>query len=70
VAHASVESPTPPPPAALACISERLQAAAVPAFEGGDVTLSKSLYVVSDGRPPEVFVEGHAPPPPPPTASR
>jgi hypothetical protein len=49
VARATVESPTPPPPAALTCISEQLRAASVPAFEGGDVTLSKSLYVESDG---------------------
>jgi hypothetical protein len=62
VAHASVESPTPPPPEALACISERLKAAAVPAFEGGDVTLSKSLFVTDgvaqEGRGPEIFVDG------------
>jgi hypothetical protein len=79
VAHAAVESPTQPPPDALACIGERLEAAAVPAFEGGDVTLSKSVFVVtdgvSDGRPPEVFVKGGGPssvPPAavPPTASR
>jgi hypothetical protein len=69
VAHAAIESPTPPPPDALACIGEQLQAAAVPAFEGGDVTLSKSLFVVGTAGPPEVFVKEGAPTPPT-TASR
>ena len=66
VARATVESPTPPPPAALTCISEQLRAASVPAFEGGDVTLSKSLYVLPDGNPaptapahsPDLYVRG------------
>jgi hypothetical protein len=63
VAHATVESPTPPPPAALACVSEQLRTASVPSFEGGDVTLSKSLYVESDGTPqpptsPDLYVRG------------
>jgi hypothetical protein len=67
VARATVESPTPPPPAALACVSEQLRTASVPSFEGGDVTLSKSLYVESDGTAqpataPDLYVrrdEGH-----------
>jgi hypothetical protein len=57
VAHATVESPTPPPPDALACIGERLRAAQVPAFQGGDFTLSKSVFVVSDGPASPVYVE-------------
>ena len=68
VALATVESPTPPPPAALTCISEQLRAASVPAFEGGDVTLSKSLYVVTDAAPqssppssPDLYVRGDEP---------
>jgi hypothetical protein len=47
VARAVVESPTQPPPEALACIGELLEAATVPPFQGGDVTLSKSLFVAS-----------------------
>jgi hypothetical protein len=63
VARATVESPTPPPPAALACVSEQLRTASVPSFEGGDVTLSKSLYVESDtpAQPPaspDLYVRG------------
>lgn len=66
VARATVESPTPPPPAALACVSEQLRAASVPAFEGGDVTLSKSLYVESDGtavpaQSPDLYVRREEP---------
>jgi hypothetical protein len=57
VARAIVESLTPPPSEALACISEHLATATVPEFEGDDVTLSKSFYVVPDGRGPSVLVE-------------
>ncbi len=46
VVHAAVESPAAPPNEALACIGEQLQAMAmVPAFDGGDVTISKSYFV-------------------------
>jgi hypothetical protein len=47
VARAVVESPTQPPADALACVADLLAAASVPAFEGGDVTLSKSLFVAT-----------------------
>jgi hypothetical protein len=71
VARAAVESPTQPPPDALACIGERLEAAAVPAFEGGNVTLSKSLYIAGGGQPPaDVIVKERAAPELRPTASR
>jgi hypothetical protein len=46
VVHAAVESPEAPPGEALACIGEQLQVVAmVPAFDGGDVTISKSYFV-------------------------
>jgi hypothetical protein len=45
IVHAAVESPVPPPQEALACISEQLELAMVPVFEGSDVTLSKSFFV-------------------------
>ncbi len=70
VARATVESPTPPTADALACISRQLKSASVPVFEGGDVTLSKSVFVVTDARSPDVIVHGDNPPPPPATASR
>jgi hypothetical protein len=47
VLRAVVESPTRPSPAALGCIARQLEAIAVPVFEGGDVTLSKSLYLTA-----------------------
>jgi pyrimidine deaminase RibD-like protein len=56
VVHAVVESPTPPPPAALDCVGEQLQAAAVPSFDGRDATLSKSIFVVPGGAPQDVIV--------------
>jgi len=45
VAHAALQSDVLPPAEALACVGERLELASVPAFEGGDVTLSKSFFV-------------------------
>jgi hypothetical protein len=46
IVHAIVETPAPPPQEALSCIGEQLeQLAMVPAFDGGDVTLSKTLFV-------------------------
>jgi hypothetical protein len=45
VAHAALQSDVLPSPEALACVGERLEMALVPAFEGGDVTLSKSFFV-------------------------
>jgi hypothetical protein len=45
VVRAAIESPVAPPPDALACIANQLEAAAVPIFEGEEVTLSKTLYV-------------------------
>jgi len=45
VSSAVVESPTRPSREALGCIGRRLEEIAVPVFEGGDVTLSKSLYL-------------------------
>jgi hypothetical protein len=45
VARAALQSDTLPSPEALMCVGERLETAAVPAFEGGDVTLSKSFFV-------------------------
>jgi hypothetical protein len=63
VAGATVESPNQPPPDALTCIGEKLEAASVPAFEGGDVTLSKSLFV-ADGNEQGQEIEVKAKPPP------
>ncbi len=45
VVHAIVERTAPPPDEALHCIAEQLEAAAVPTFDGEDVTLSKSYFV-------------------------
>jgi hypothetical protein len=45
VVRAAVESPVAPPDDALACIGEQLEMSMIPEFEGGDVTLSKSLFV-------------------------
>jgi hypothetical protein len=45
VSRAVVESPSRPSPEALGCIGRQLEAIAVPVFEGGEVTLSKSLYL-------------------------
>jgi hypothetical protein len=45
VVHATVESEAAPPHEALECIAEQLEVAMVPVFDGGDVTLSKSLFV-------------------------
>jgi hypothetical protein len=45
VARAALQSDVLPPPEALTCIGERLETALVPAFEGGDFTLSKSFFV-------------------------
>lgn len=44
VVHAAVESPEAPTPEALSCIGEQLETTLVPAFDGGDVTLSKSYF--------------------------
>jgi hypothetical protein len=57
VAHATVESEAQPSPEVLACIGERLRAATVPGFDGSNVTLSKSFFVVPDGRGPAVLVQ-------------
>jgi hypothetical protein len=57
VARATVEGPSQPPPEALTCIGERLQAALVPAFDGGDVTLSKSVFVTPDARGPAILIQ-------------
>jgi len=65
VARATVESPAQPPPEALSCVGERLQLAMVPAFEGGDVTLSRSVFLESDTQGPAVIVDGEKLPPPP-----
>jgi hypothetical protein len=45
VASAALESLASPPPEALTCIGEQLEVAMVPAFDGGDVVLSKSYFV-------------------------
>ncbi len=58
IARAVVESPTRPPPEALACIGDLLEEAEVPPFQGGDVTLSKSLFVASATPGTEIFVRG------------
>jgi hypothetical protein len=50
VAHATVESPAQPPSEALSCVGRHLAATMVPAFDGSDVTLSKSVFVAADGR--------------------
>jgi hypothetical protein len=68
VARAVVESPTQPPAEALACIADLLEAASVPPFQGGDVTLSKSLFVASQApsvpavQGAEIFVKRDAKP--------
>ena len=45
VVRAAVETPIEPPPDALACIGEQIEATFVPVFDGGDVMLSKSFFV-------------------------
>lgn len=45
VVRAAVETPVAPPPEALACIGEQIESTTVPVFDGGDVSLSKSVYV-------------------------
>jgi hypothetical protein len=45
VVHAAVQSDVPPSRGALACIGNQLTAAIVPAFDGSDVTLSKTVFV-------------------------
>lgn len=57
VAHATIESDAQPTPEVLACIGEHLQNAMVPRFDGGNVTLSRSFFVVPDGRGPAVLVQ-------------
>jgi hypothetical protein len=56
IVHASVETPTEPPPTALDCIADELRQAGVPAFDGADVRLSKTYFVAP----------GQAQPAPPP----
>jgi hypothetical protein len=62
VVGAMVETLTQPPPDALACIAERIEGASVPMFQGGDVTLSKSIFVAAAGGGPEFFVGSDVPP--------
>jgi hypothetical protein len=45
VVRAAVETPIAPPPEALACIGEQIESTMVPVFDGGAVSLSKSVYV-------------------------
>jgi len=45
VVRAAVETPVAPPPEALTCIGDQVEATMVPTFEGGDVNLSKSFFV-------------------------
>jgi hypothetical protein len=45
VVRAAVESEAPPTDEALACVSEQLEVAMVPAFDGEDVTLSRIFFV-------------------------
>ncbi len=47
VVHAAVESGEAPPDEALACIGQQLKMAMVPAFDGDDVSLSKSFFVTN-----------------------
>ena len=45
VVRAAVETPTAPPPEALACIADQIEDTVVPTFDGSDVMLSKSVFV-------------------------
>ncbi|HEX4445187.1 MAG TPA: hypothetical protein VH044_00565 [Polyangiaceae bacterium] len=45
VVRAAVETPVAPPPQALSCIGDQIEATEVPTFDGGDVMLSKSVFV-------------------------
>jgi hypothetical protein len=45
VVSAAVETPLAPPQEALTCIGDQLEVAMVPAFDGADVTLSRTLFV-------------------------
>jgi hypothetical protein len=45
VVRAAVETPIAPPPEALACIADQIEDTVVPTFDGGDVMLSKSVFV-------------------------
>ncbi len=66
IVHASVQSPTAPPPDALACVSEELATPTVAPFDGDDVTLSKNFFVEArspgDGNDDGVGVETPAAP--------
>lgn len=66
IVHAVVESLTPPPPEALDCVSDQLEVALVPRFDGRDATLSKSFFVEpgdADLQPGDVIVRKGASPP-------
>jgi hypothetical protein len=45
VVRAAVESDTPPPGEALACVGKQLELSLVPAFDGEDFTMSRIYYV-------------------------
>jgi hypothetical protein len=45
VVRAAVETSMAPPPEALSCIGEQVEATRVPQFEGGDVNLSRNFFV-------------------------
>jgi hypothetical protein len=47
IVRAAVEAGESPPDEALACIGEQLKMAMVPAFDGDDVSLSKSFFVTN-----------------------
>jgi hypothetical protein len=47
IVRAAVEAGEAPPDQALACIGQQLKMAMVPAFDGDDVSLSKSFYVTN-----------------------
>jgi hypothetical protein len=53
VVHAAVESPTPPPQAALDCVARQLEDAEVPAFDGRDAALSRRYFVEPGAETPE-----------------
>ncbi len=64
IVHAAVESPAPPSPEALDCISDQLEEALVPSFDGKDATLTKSFFVEPgdpDWQPGDVIVRKGTP---------
>jgi hypothetical protein len=56
IVAAVVESPAPPPSEALDCVAQQLEDATVPAFDGRDASMSKSVFVEPGPEPLDIEV--------------